>query len=291
MKQIVAATACIAFLVLTASAQDTTGTPAFEVASVKRADTQNQRPMPPMSGPITEMMGFEGGPGSKDPGRINYRGVTLKSLLARAYQVKPDQIAGPGWLALERYTIEAKLPPATDAEQLRVMLQKLLVERFQISMHHEVKQTPVYRLKVAKNGPKLKPAEELPQYASDEERQAANMKRLQESMAKRQAAMEAYTRQGLRPPNSSSFRYAKATTQRLADALSSHVGRPVKDMTGLEGDYSFQLEWDPSAGQREDAGVSIFTALQEQLGLRLESGDDEIEFLMIEKAEKIPISN
>ena len=67
------------------------------------------------------MMAFEGGPGSKDPRRINYHGVTLKMLLARAYKLKPDQVSGPGCLDTERYTIAATLPPGTNADQLRVM--------------------------------------------------------------------------------------------------------------------------------------------------------------------------
>jgi uncharacterized protein (TIGR03435 family) len=240
---------------------------------------------------MAEMMGFDGGPGTQDPGRIRYHDVSLKMLLARAYNVKPGEISGPGWLASERYTIEAKLPPDTNADQLQLMLQKLLTERFQISLHREVKETPVYRLKVAKNGPKLKPPEESPRYQNQDEERAAMRQRAEENLAKAIAAREANARMGIRGP-SRSFGLARATTEKFASVLSSHLDRPAKDMTELEGEYSFHLEWTPDSGMRDDSsGVSIFTAIQEQLGLKLEAGNEAIELLVIDKAEKVPTSN
>jgi uncharacterized protein (TIGR03435 family) len=145
------------------------------------------------------MMGFEGGPGSADPGRIRYRGVSLKILLARAYDLRPDQISGPGWLGSERYSIEATLPARTDAERLRLMLQKLLTERFQISLHRETKETLVYRLKIARGGPKLKPPEEVPHYRDEDERREALQKRAEANLAKVIAARESGIVEGQRP--------------------------------------------------------------------------------------------
>jgi uncharacterized protein (TIGR03435 family) len=238
-----------------------------------------------------EAMGFDGGPGTPDPGRINYHGVTLKMLLARAYKVKPGQISGPSWLGSERYTIQAKLSPETNTDQLRLILQKLLTERFQITLHIEVKETPVYRLKVAKNGPKLKPAEALAHYENDEEMRQASRKGAEANLAKMTAAMEANARNGIRTPTRS-IGFARATMERFAEGLSSHLDRPVKDMTQLEGEYHFELEWTPDNGMRDDtSGVSIFTAIQEQLGLKLEAGNEPIELLVIDKAEKTPTSN
>jgi uncharacterized protein (TIGR03435 family) len=287
MKQMLAAASWIAFSILTASAQGTNDTPEFEVASVKPAGPQDRGPLPSF---LAEMMGFDGGPGTQDPGRIIYHSVTLKALLARAYNVKPGQISGPGWLDSERYTIEAKLPPGTDEARLQSMLQKLLTERFQMSFHREVKETPVYRLKVARNGPKLKPPERLPELPQDkDERQAAMKKLVLENMAKRAAAREAGN--GIRGP-SRSFGLAHATAAKFAEVLSSNLDRPVRDMTQLEGEYSFNLEWTPDSGMRDDSsGVSIFTAIQEQLGLRLEAGNEAVELLVIDKAEKVPTSN
>jgi uncharacterized protein (TIGR03435 family) len=286
-----AAAGWIALSILTASAQGTTDIPEFEAASVKPAD-KLVRGLSSLPGPVAEMMGFEGGPGTQDPGRIHYHGVTLTMLLARAYKVRQEQISGPGWLGSERYTIEATLTPDTNAERLRLMLQKLLTERFQITLHQEVKETPVYRLKVAKNGPKLKPPEDLPVYQDEDEKKEAMQKRAQENLARMTAAIEANARSGIGPPNSRAFGLARATTERFAQILSGHLDRPVKDMTQLEGEYHFQLAWTPDNAIRDaQSQVSIFVAVQEQLGLKLEAGNEAIELLVIDKAEKIPTSN
>jgi len=293
MKQMVAAVSWIAFSVVTAAGQGTAETPEFEVASVKPADVRDRGPLSPLPGLVAEIAGFDGGPGTYDPGRINYHGVSLKMLLARAYNAKPAQIVGPDWLGLERYTIEAKLPPGTDADQLRLMLQKLLAERFRISLHREMKETPVYRLKVARNGPRLKAPENLPHYDSEDERREATRNGAIENMTKMRAAVDASTRSGIRT-NNRRFGLARATTERFAEVLSGNLDLPVKDMTQLEGEYSFQLEWTPDIDLRDDepsSRVSIFTAIQEQLGLKLEAGNEAIELLVIDKAEKAPISN
>ena len=262
----------------------------FEVASVKPADKRDRDTMATIPG-MAEMLGFDGGPGTNDPGRIHYHGVSLKMLLARAYKMRPGQVSGPGWLGSERYTIEATLPPGTTADQLRLMLQKLLTERFQISLHRESKDTAVYRLKVAKNGPKLKPAEELPHYDNEEQQQEAVRKKVLENMARMKARREENTRLGI-PTPSRSFGLARATTERFAEVLSTHLDRSVKDMTQLEGEYSFNLEWTPDSGMRDaDSGLSIFIAIQEQLGLKLEAGNEPIEMLVIDKVEKTPVSN
>ena len=292
MKPMLAVASWIAFSVLTATGQGTPDTPEFEVASVKPADIRDRGPLLPFFGPVAQIMGFEGGPGTHDPGRINYHGVSLKMLLAQAYKLKPDQISGPGWLGSELYTIEAKLPLGSDADQLRLMLQKLLAERFQIRLHREMKETPVYRLKVAKNGPRLKPPEEVPHYESEDQRREAMAKKALENMARMTAALEAGARSGI-PANSRRFGLARATMERFAEVLSGNLDRTVKDMTQLEGEYSFQLEWTPDSNLREDepSRVSIFTAIQEQLGLRLEAGKEAIELLVIEKAGKAPTGN
>jgi len=259
----------------------------FEVASVKPADKADGRPIASFPG-MAEMVGFDGGPGTQDPGRIFYHGVSLKMLLARAYKMRPGQISGPSWLGSERYTIEAKLPPGTDAEKLRVMLEALLRDRFQITLHMESKDTPVYRLKVAKNGPKLKPPEELPHYDNEEDRQEAVRKGLLATLARMKAARE----DGTGIPNSRSFGLAHATTERFAEVLAGYLDRPVKDMTQIDGEYSFHLEFTPDSGMREGAaGLSIFIAIQEQLGLKLEAGNEAIEMLVIDKVEKVPTSN
>src|SRR5215475_12363076 len=109
----------------------------FEVASVKPALNAALGERFRISGPMAEMIGFEGGPGSKTPGRIHYSGVSLKMLLVRAYEMQPYQISGPGWMETERYDIDAKYPAETKPGEFRLMLEKLLVDRFHLVAHRE----------------------------------------------------------------------------------------------------------------------------------------------------------
>jgi uncharacterized protein (TIGR03435 family) len=271
----------IAFVISAAFAQNVE----FEVASVKPTVNAPFGGRFPISGPTAETFGFEGGPGSKTPGRIHYSGVSLKMILVRAYAMRPYQISGPGWMETERYDIDAKYPAETKPEEFRLMLQKLLADRFHLVLHRETREISRYRLVVAKGGAKLSPAQNLPEYKDDEERKAAI-----EKQAK--ANMEAM----MRRPHSGSFRglrHASATMAKLAESLSGYVDRPVADYTGLEGAYSFSLEWSPdeSAAAGGDSLPSIFAAVQEQLGLKLEPEKGPVEFLVIERAEKTPMVN
>jgi uncharacterized protein (TIGR03435 family) len=151
MRHTFAAATCIAFSILSVAAQDTSAPPEFEVASVKRAEVPDGRMhMPPE---MLDRIGMSGGPRGKDSGRIDYTAISFKGLLDKAYDLKRDRISGPDWMSSERYTINAKIPPGTTPEQFRLMLQKLLTERFQMTVHRESKKIPVYRLKIARNGP------------------------------------------------------------------------------------------------------------------------------------------
>ena len=123
--------------------------PQFEVATVK-ADP------PSADGRIRVMV--RGGPGTNDPGRIEYQGMTLKDLLSIAYAVKNFQVLGPAWLDTERFNVEAKIPQGTTKPQFNVMLQNLLADRFGLKVHWVNKDIDMYALLVAKSGSKLKPA-------------------------------------------------------------------------------------------------------------------------------------
>jgi uncharacterized protein (TIGR03435 family) len=286
--------ACIASSALAASGQTAANAPAFEVASVKLVIPAALGGLDTATLPlhVVEQMGFRGGPGTTNPNRIDYSGVTLKMLLARAYNLRTDQISGPGWLDTQKYEIVAKLPPGTDVEGLRFMLQGLLTERFQITLHRENKTMAVYSLVVAKNGPKLRPAEKLEEYENDDERAAAMRAKATNLLVAQMQTRERGHR---------TFHLASATTAKFAKMLSSNLDHPVKDMTQLEGLYAFSLDWIPdltmagagSAGAGNDnaRGPNIFTAVQEQLGLKLEPAKEQLEVLVIDKAEKTPTSN
>jgi uncharacterized protein (TIGR03435 family) len=265
--------------------------PTFEVASVKPAapDSAASRMPAALPAAIQEQMRMSGGPGTKDPGRITYNGVTLNMLLKRAYDITPDQISGPDWLDSERYDIVAKIPPGATAEQFRLMLQNLLAERFELRQHRETKTLPVYLLTVAKNGPKLEPTETLPVYKDDEERKAAMQKRASENLAAMMAA-----RQSGEPTYGRSFHLPNATMSRFIQNLAPNVDRPIKDKTQIEGLHSFSLKWTPEsqmpAGD-SPRGPSIYAALEEQLGLKLQPAKDEIELLVVDHAAKTPTAN
>lgn len=290
MKSIWLIEALAALSALMASGQTSTR-PSFEVATVKPAlpDAPPLPGMPPtmvasLTGPGEEMVRFQGGPGTASPNRITYLGVTMRMLLKRAYNLGPSQILGPNWLDTQRYDVTALLPEGTDAEALRLMLQDLLAERFQMTLHREMKTLPVYLLTVAKNGPKFQAAKPAPEYKDAAERLAAA----------RATTMARATSSSGNNSGGRSFQMGSATTSRLAEMLTNYLDLPVQDRTDLHGLYSFDLSWMPDDALLSNAalsGPSIFVAIQEQLGLRLEKGSAPVDVLVIDKAEKSPASN
>ena len=193
-------------------------------------------------------------------GRFSAINVSLKMLIQYANGIKDFQIAGgPRWLDSATYDIEAKTGRTGEIsdEDLGRLLQALLADRFSLKFHRESRETSVYSLVVGRNGSKL----------------------------------IAHTGTGgpsgrtLFGSGKATMSATKATTARLAEVLSKVLGRSVVDNTGLSGDYDFTLEWVPDE-KAESNGPSIFTALQEQLGLNLESTKGPVETLVIDSAEK-----
>jgi uncharacterized protein (TIGR03435 family) len=231
--------------------------PQFEVASVKPA-------APPSPGAGT-FMGSRGGPGTPDPAQVTYTNFTLKDLLVNAYHVANYQISGLGWLDTERYDVAAKIPPDTTWEQFALMLQSLLAERFKVTLHHEMKDLPLYELVVAKNGPKLKPWVEDPNGPA-------------------QSSTAMTVRKG---------RYrmvaSKQSVEKLVGWLAIQLGHPVVDKTGLTGEYDYTLEYSPNPADPD--APSLPTAVQEQLGLRLEQKKAPLDLLIIDRADRVPTEN
>jgi bla regulator protein blaR1 len=247
----------------------------FEVASIKPAD------------PAASGMRIGISPG----GTFTATNATLKALIQQAYEVRDFQISGgPGWLDTQRYDIAAKsnLTGTSDDEmrkmtdqqrdalkaQFLLKLQLLLADRFHLKIHRETKELPVYALSVARIGPKIKTA------ADDD---------------------ATHTRLRLRSGGAGKLEISgtRIPLANLVRALSDQVGRTVVDKTGLTGNYDFTLTFTPDLGlppatgdaiDRPTAtggdGPSIFTALQEQLGLRLESQKGPVEVLVIDSAQK-----
>ena len=138
---------CTLLIVLaSASAQ----TPQFEVASVKIS-------VPPSSGRMAVFS--SGGPGTKDPSRYRCENCALSGLMLDAFPLEEYQISEPEWMQSARFTISAKVPEGATKEQFRLMMQNLLIDRFQLKFHYEKKETQSYELVVLKNGPKMKESE------------------------------------------------------------------------------------------------------------------------------------
>ncbi len=274
--------------------------PEFEVATVKPSAPQ---PMGRM------MMGTRGGPGSDDPSRYSCSNCSLMMLLTQAYAVQRSQISGPPLLDSEHFDVAAKVPPGTTTEQFRQMIQSLLAERFQLKLHRETKEMPIYELEVAKGGPKLKESAAAPPDAA----QAAPGQPLRSDkdgypiLPRGRGSMMAMA------PGRARLQGEQETMDQLAARLSMMVGRPVRNGTGLTGKYDFVLSFAPDvsmmnmgmpkpppdadgrgpgpAAPGDDSAPSIFTALQEQLGLKLEQKKGPVELLVVDHVEKTPAEN
>jgi bla regulator protein blaR1 len=235
----------------------------FEVASIKPSNP---------AGPGRGMRA--------NPGRIDMTGVTLSFLVEQAYSVREFQIAGgPGWIKSDRYDIAVKLPDKDGAalpgdfamfsEEQRntwilrrqAMLQALLADRFQLRMHRENRDLPRYVLTVSKSGLK---------------KQSADSK----------------TDSGMIRMGKGSLSGSQIPVPDLILALSQILDRTIVDQTGLHGKFDVDLKWTPDLAPNVDAatanmeGPTIFTALQEQLGLKLEANKGPVEVIVIDAAGK-----
>jgi uncharacterized protein (TIGR03435 family) len=254
---------------------------------------------------------MRGGPGTADPGRMTWSGATLQALLISAYGVKTDQISGPGWLESERYDIEAKVPPGSTRPQFILMLQNLLADRFKLALHKDTKEFSVYELTVAKDGPKLKPSPPDPDFKPPAEGTRAGTGGLDKDGFPILLPGE---RQGGRFGNGvvhSTFRmytmsdFAKDLEALINMANGDSPFAPVHviDRTGLTAQYDFKLE---SAGEvvlpnnraaqgtpadPGSAAPSLFTALEKQLGLKLEHSKQPLDIIVIDRVEKTPTDN
>lgn len=198
------------------------------------------------------------------PGRLVMRNTTLKSLVMSAYQLNEYQIAGgPKWMDSAKFNIDAKLPAGALQEQIPLMTQTMLADRFKLEFHRETRTLREYALVVAKGGPKFGTPSE------------SSHKGVATSQSDNQIT-------GWGRPISD-----------LARMLIGAVGAPVVDQTGLKGQYDFDLKFAPLLGvsrDGDDALPDVFAVLQERLGLKLEAITGPVEVLVIEQAEK-PTAN
>jgi len=271
--------------------------PAFEVASIK----------PNNSGDGRVMM-------QNQPGRFVATNITLRLLIRNAYQVQDFQITGgPNWLGSDHFDIIAKVPDGTPAPQgppapgsapspLQLMLRSLLAERFKLTLHNETKDSPIYALVLARSDGRLGP--ELKKSEADCNAQFAAGRGRGGPMPPPGppppgAAMPCGIRIG--PGN---MAVGGSPLSQFANSLGMFTGRVVVDRTGLTGNYDFNLTWTPDQMPQRPPGApadqpvqfngvaidpngpSLFTAVQEQLGLKLDSARGPVELLVIDRADK-----
>ena len=253
----------------TYSGAQTTPPPSFAVATVKAMDEKNPHP------PSVQISGDQ----------FEATGMTLKELIKIAYDLNygaDRQITGgAAWIGSTRFDIEAKEDASLSVElqklseeqrgdRLRLMLRGLLAERFKLQLHRESAQLPVYELVMAKSGSKLMPS--IAQYPSSTDDHSAK------------------PRSSIRFAGKGRLEANDADALMLVTVLSMQPeigGRLVVDKTGLKGKYDFTLKWTPDIGTgaeqpAADSGPSLFTALQEELGLRLQSTKAPVDVLAID---------
>jgi len=275
------------------------GQPRFEVASVKPAPQESAADS-----------ARRGGPGTSDPGRISRPYTSLLGLIHSAYspggaedplhRLDWDQISGPAWLSTEFYAVDAKLPPGTTKEDLMLMWQALLAERFHLQVHFTTRDFTVYELVVAKSGPKLhksgegpdKPPPGFPVVPSGAHR----------AMSKVPPRTLRYT---FRDYPLSDFVQLLAwplTEQGAQIYAGAFTVAKVLDKTGLDGRYDFTFEfagymyaggaYPPALPDgAADTAPTLFDALQQQLGLRLERTRARLNVLVVDHVDKVPTPN
>jgi uncharacterized protein (TIGR03435 family) len=221
--------------------------PAFDAASIK--------PNNAVSGG-----GGRGGPGSGylkyPPGRV-IGTATARTIILEAYHLTAHQLSGgPGWLDNDKFDIEGKAATSADKDQLRLMLQTMLAERFKLAVRHETREMPVYALIVGKNGPKL------PDLKPDD----AGFVKVPAPAGEGNAGGNGLITRG--------------SMQDFAFLLSGNpsIDRPVLDKTGIQGNYGLLVHW--------NADEDFMTAMQDQLGLKFESQKAQVETIVIDHIEK-----
>jgi uncharacterized protein (TIGR03435 family) len=232
--------------------------PSFEVATIKPSQ-------PATAGPLIGI----------SAGRITLTGFTLKELVVFAYWIHPSQVGGAsGWMASDKFDIVGKPEKGfVPQDQLRKMVQNMLAERFQLSIRHDEKELPIYVLSEAKGGSKMK--------ARKPNDGGAGFRLVFDGAA--------------RLPG------RNATVAQLIFVLQTRgvFDRPVVDKTGFTGNFDFDLSWSPIENQPGGRGAAIasdsdapdlFTAIQQQLGLKLESRRGPVDVVMIDRVEK-PLTN
>uniref|UniRef100_Q028A5 Uncharacterized protein n=1 Tax=Solibacter usitatus (strain Ellin6076) TaxID=234267 RepID=Q028A5_SOLUE len=290
--RVIAGIVCSILGLACVSAQDPH--PEFEVASVKGA------------APGASRTGVHGGPGTKTPTSWSAEGLPALNLITTAYHVPPQLVSGPGWLSTERFDIVARVPQGATRAEFRVMLQSLLRHRFQLTVHIEKKETQVYELSVSKTGPKFKESVEPPPAPKIAPTTTWTPPASTSDIPLDRSGCAAIPVGGpmmMTFDGCTAVRAMKQPMDWLVGLMTVSLGRPVVDSTGLAGRYdfvfSYRMQSPPSVGGGEvipiasdpQKGRDLWNALQEQLGLKLESRKMLLDGVIVDNMEKKPREN
>lgn len=281
--------------------QDAPSNLTFEVASVKSAAPPDGR------GRFVRATGVPGSAYGKDPGRFAAENFSLTNLILMAYDIPYYRLSSIDSLNV-MFNIEAKMSVDTTAQQFRIMLQNLLAERFGLKVHWVTRQMDMYELVIAKGGPKLKESVAADSLSRDD---VSSVRRPEPGPLK--PGPDGYP---ILPPgderrmaiagDKAIMRGHNETAAEMASMFSGQVGSLVTDATGLMGKYDYTIHWSRSAtrGVRaappspdgaspalEPDGPSLFDALREQLGLKLEPRKGPVQVLAVDHVETKPTEN
>jgi uncharacterized protein (TIGR03435 family) len=236
--------------------------PAFEVASVKQVGSAGVMGAPP-SGPAPKDAPLT----MANPGYVHFRNMPMFVLLMEAYGVRKDQIQGPDWMNSEKYDISAKVPAGTPKQQLPLMLQNLLIERFRMKVHWQTNDEPVLVLTAGEAAAKLEKSEhQIEAQVGDHNVPAAGLR---------------YGKDGLEIP--------MVNMPLFANTLALLLKKPVLDQTGIEGTYDITVPM--SIDDMRDDYLGAIQDGVKRLGFGLESRRAPVNHLVIESAAKTPVEN
>ena len=239
--------------------------PSFDVASLKR----------------NASLAEGGGGGLRPGGRYRLTNISARSLIGIAWNIPTNRVLdGPGWIAVERYDLDATMKETASFDDTRAMLRTLLRDRFSAAVHVEQRDLPVYFLTLARQGGAFGPG--LERGTIDCNDPAARKAAAATSGARSDRMLCGFA------DSNGTLEGGGITMDTLAQILTSPAGRPVLNRTELPGSYNVALKWTPALGTDTPAGdaVSIFTAVQEQLGLRLESATAPLDVVVVDRLER-----
>jgi uncharacterized protein (TIGR03435 family) len=207
-----------------------------------------------------------------NPGNLVMRGYDLSRCLQWAYEMQSEQIEGPDWIRDTRFDIVAKPADSADEDQLRLMLRRLIEERFGMKAHRETRVIPTYEIILAKDGPRLHDSSE-----KDVSKLTVSARKGDPQFSKDKTGLVA----------------EGATIGDIAGKLSEPLERPVVDKTGLTEHYDLRINTTGYVlnGEGADPLSLIFTAFERQLGLKIVAGKDSVEFLVIDAINQSPAEN